>query len=116
MIIFCALDAFDQQAGQRKSTIRGTDRFFGPIQPAEGQRDRFQVWGYRANLGYKIVVLTIAQPPVSESAVRGLCEKVKDGLFDRVLDPFYRPFSPLDSPALLAKVNKEADAIQQPQV
>jgi hypothetical protein len=112
-IIFCAIDRFVPQPAQRKTTIRSADRLIGPFQASDGP-SRFQVWGYKTSLGYKIIVLSIAQPAIPDHAVRTFCEKVRDAVFDRLMDPFYQPFSAMDSPAILDRILRDAEAITIP--
>jgi hypothetical protein len=99
-LLFCCLDYFEVQGGGHKST-KPPDRFLGNIQTS----DRFQIWGYRASLGYKIIILTSHTATFSDGVVRRLCEDVKDILFDAILDPFYIPFSVIESEAVLASLN-----------
>jgi hypothetical protein len=94
--------------------MRSSDRLIGPFASSETQ-PRFQVWGYRLSLGYKIVVLSLfVQPPVPEHSIRAFCEKVRDAVFDRVMDPFYQPFAAMDSPGIIARISRDADAIPLP--
>jgi hypothetical protein len=98
-LLFCSLDHFEVQASAKKSS-KPPDRFLGALQGS----DRFQIWGYRASLGYKIIVLTSRMPTFLDSAVRRLCEEVRDILFDALLDPFYLPFSMIESETIIGKI------------
>jgi hypothetical protein len=109
-IIFCAIDSFGQPMGAN-APRKSMGRLIGPFPSADGQT-RFQVWGYKASLGYKIIVL--AQPPVAEIVIRGFCERVRDAVFDRITDPFYEPFSPMDAPAILSRISRDAEGIVVP--
>jgi hypothetical protein len=106
-LLFCSLDHFEVQASARKST-KPPDRFPGALQGS----DRFQIWGYRASLGYKIVILTSRMPTFLDSAVRRICEEVRDILFDALLDPFYIPFSMIESEAIIAKITAAGAALR----
>jgi hypothetical protein len=97
--LFCSLDYFDGQP-MRKTSSK-LDRFLGSIQTS----DRFQIWGYRAALGYKIIILTFHTTSLQDTTIRTLCEKTKDVLFDALMDPFYAPFSIIESPAVIAKID-----------
>jgi hypothetical protein len=98
-LLFCSLDYFDNQTQTRRPPTRFPDRFLGTIQTAE----RFLIWGYKAPMGYRIIVLTsIVQN--QDSVVKGICEKVKDVLLEAVLDPFYAPFSIIESPIAKEKI------------
>jgi hypothetical protein len=112
-ILFCSLDHFEHQATQRRGTLRPSDRVIGPLPLAES---RFQTWGYRATLGYKIVVLALTSVNLAESVIRQLCDRVKDALFDSVMDPFYAPFSSIESEATLQKVKDGIAAVPLPQI
>jgi hypothetical protein len=112
-LLFCSLDYFDAQMQQRKATGKAVDRFIGNLPPSDS---RLQTWGYRANLGYKIVVLTPATANAPESLIRGLCEKLKEMLFDCIMDPFYVPFSTIEAKAALQKVADAVQAVVIPQV
>jgi hypothetical protein len=111
--LFCSLDYFDAQMQQRKTTGKAVDRFIGNLPPSE---NRLQTWGYRANLAYKIVVLTLATTNVPETAIRGLCEKLKEILFDCIMDPFYVPFSTINTKSALQRVADAVQAVALPQV
>lgn len=105
-ILFCALDFFDQP-NQRKS-LKSSDRYLGNMQTS----DRFQTWGYRCGLGYKIIVLTFHIVNSQDNVMRGLCERVKDVLFSALTNPFYEPFSMIDSPIAVAKIAEIAKSLQ----
>jgi hypothetical protein len=87
IMIFCCLDFFDPPGVVRKPSSKSTDRFLRNIQTS----DRLQIWGYRAGLGYKIVILTLHIVSFQESAMQPLCEAVRDILFDAIMDPFPSP-------------------------
>jgi hypothetical protein len=98
-LLFCSLDCFENQTQTRRPPNRNPDRFLGTIQSAE----RFLIWGYKAVMGYRILVLTSIMQN-QESVVRGICEKVKDVLLETVLDPFYAPFSIIESAIAKEKI------------
>jgi hypothetical protein len=112
-IVFCSLDHFEGHAQQRRATLRASDRLIGPLPLPES---RFQTWGYRASLGYKIVVLALAAVGLTDAPIRQLCDRVKDALFDCIMDPFYAPFSSIESEPTLQKIKESADAVPLPQV
>lgn len=110
-LIFCALDHFDGPAGggQRAATTRGAvGSFIGNI----SMSDRFQIWGYRAALKYKIIVLTFHLMSIEESSIRAMCENVRDIMFDAITDPFYIPFSMMEQPHIRQKIDNAAEAIR----
>jgi hypothetical protein len=102
--LFCSLDYFDGQVVRKTAK---PERFLGNIQTS----DRFQVWGYKAGLGYKIIILTFHMALLQDLGVRTLCEKVRDILFDSLMDPFYVPFSMIDSAAVLRKIDDLGRAV-----
>jgi hypothetical protein len=106
-LLFCSLDYFDSPPVGKK-VPKTIDRFLGNIQTS----DRFQIWGYRAPLGYKIIVLTWHTATFPDLAVRRLCEEIKDVLFDALLDPFYVPFSVLESEGVIAKIGSATAALR----
>jgi hypothetical protein len=106
-LLFCCLDYFEMQAPSRRAS-KPPERFLGNIQTS----DRFQIWGYRANLGYKIIILTTHTASFQESAVRRLCESVKDILFDAILDPFYVPFSVIESEGVMSKITAVSTSLR----
>jgi hypothetical protein len=112
-IVFCSLDHFESQAQQRRGTLRPSDRLIGPLPLTES---RFQTWGYRASLGYKIVVLALGAVGLTDAPIRQLCDRVKDALFDCVMDPFYVPFSSIESEPTLQRVKDSVAAVPPPQV
>lgn len=105
--LFCSLDHFETQKHAPK-----TSGFLGTISTDE----RFQIWGYRASLKYKIIVLTGHLANQQEGDVKKLCEKVKDALFDAFMDPFYAPFSMLESKEVVTKIDELAKSIPEPNV
>jgi hypothetical protein len=106
--LFCSLDYFDSQVARKPPTK--PERFLGNIQTS----DRFQIWGYKAGLGYKVIILTFHTAKPQDSAVKALCEKVRDSLFDSIMDPFYLPFSMIESPAVLSKITELGRSIIAP--
>ncbi|OHT17690.1 hypothetical protein TRFO_00999 [Tritrichomonas foetus] len=111
-LLFCSLDYFDQpqNAGPKKPLKNSSDRFLGNIQTS----DRFQIWGYKSSLGYKIIILTVHIVSIPENSMRGVCERVKDVLFDSLMDPFYQPFSLIESPKVIAHIKDIALSLQVP--
>ena len=107
-LLFCSLDYFDQPSNPAKRTLKSGDRFLGNIQTS----DRFQIWGYRASLGYKIIVLTVHVITIPDSQMKSICEKVKDVLFDSLMDPFYQPFALIESPKVISKITEIAKSLQ----
>jgi hypothetical protein len=108
-LLFCSLDYFEAPSAGKKAP-KAVDRFLGNIQTS----DRFQIWGYRAPLGYKIVVLTWHTATFPDVAVRRLCEEIKDVLFDALLDPFYVPFAAIESAGVVAKIAAASAALRAP--
>jgi hypothetical protein len=98
-LLFCSLDYFENQTQTRRPAARPGDRFLGTIQSAE----RYLIWGYKAVMGYRIIVLTAIMQN-QDTVVRGICEKVKDVLLETILDPFYSPFSIIESAIAKEKV------------
>jgi hypothetical protein len=103
----CSLDSFEAMPQNRRATVRNPDRFLGTIQTVE----QYLLWGYKAILGYRIVVIT-ANLPSQESVVKLLCDKVKDALFESILDPFYVPFSSLESGLVKGRIADLAASTQ----
>ena len=93
-LLFCSLDYFDQKS----KTQAG---FIGNLQTS----DRFQIWGYRTNLSYKIVILSFHNSNVKDDEMKNLCEKIKKLLFGVFMDPVYQPFSPIKSQKILEQVD-----------
>ncbi|KAH0793440.1 trafficking protein particle complex subunit 2-like protein [Histomonas meleagridis] len=108
-LLFCSLDFFDQPTQRKIPKL--SDRYLGNIQTSE----RFQIWGYKAGLGYKIIVLTFHVVNLQDNFMKSVCEKIKDVLFDAILDPFYTPFSMIESPSALSRINEIAATVQAPQ-
>lgn len=107
-LLFCSLDYFEQiNQPNRKPALKANERFLGNIQTS----DRFQIWGYKAGLGYKIVILTSSQSSVQEVVMKSLCEKIKDILIDSFMDPFYQPFAMIESEAVIQKIGDVAKNI-----
>ena len=67
------------------------------------------VYGYRMPLGYKIIVVTIVTATQLDAEVRILCEAIKDLVFDAIMDPFYKPFSPVTSPRFIEGLRHNVD-------
>jgi hypothetical protein len=109
-LLFCCLDFFDPPGAARKPSSKSSDRFLGNIQTS----DRFQIWGYRAGLGYKIVILTLHIVSFQDSAIRPLCEAVRDILFDAVMDPFYVPFAVIDAPGVMDRILAVTQSLRPP--
>lgn len=109
--LFCSLDHFEATPATQKRGVK-TDRFLGTISTDE----RFQIWGYRASLRYKIIILTGHLANQQEAQIKLLCEKVKDTLFDAFMDPFYAPFSMLESKDVIAKIDEIAKSLPEPNV
>ena len=93
-LLFCTLDYFDQKS-------KSPPGFLGNLQTS----DRFQIWGYRTNLSYKIVVFSFHNANVKEDEMRTLCEKVKKILSQIFMDPFYQPFSPIKSQRICEQID-----------
>ena len=98
-ILFCSLDYFDQQVS-KKTVMKSNDSFLGCIQTT----DRFQIWGYKTGLKYKIIVLTSHIASLSDNFMQSFCDQIKDALFNAIMDPFYTPFSVLDSPRFQERI------------
>ncbi|KAK8841174.1 hypothetical protein M9Y10_027374 [Tritrichomonas musculus] len=111
-LLFCSLDYFEQpqNPGPKKQSKSSSDRFLGNIQTS----DRFQIWGYKASLGYKIIILTAHVTSIPEASMRTICEKVRDVLFDSLMDPFYQPFALIESPRVISKINEIAQSLPAP--
>jgi hypothetical protein len=109
-LLFCSLDYFDRQLPQARPMPRlsGGSNFLGNVQTS----DRFQIWGYRAPLSYKIVILTSHLSNPQDGPVKALCENVKTVLFDCMMDPFYTPFSVIEARNVLARINLLAERFQ----
>ena len=102
-MLFSAL--YQSPPTQSKSTD-----FLGCIQKIE----QYQIWGYQGSLKYKILIITkeipgAIMPPLK---MRDFCEKVRDCVFDAILDPFYLPFSPFNSPHFKSKISNIYQGIQ----
>ena len=92
-LLFCSLDYIDQK--------KDKDSFFlGKLQTT----DRFQIWGYKTNLKYKIVILTSHSSKLKEEEIENIFEKIKLVLFGCFMDPFYIPFSVIKSPKVIEKI------------
>lgn len=91
-LVFCSLDYFSQSRSGRNALQNiGRNEKFANI----CNKENYMVFGYRAPLSYKIViVIPFVQNP-NEAAIRSICERTKDVLFDAISDPFYAPFSPI---------------------
>jgi hypothetical protein len=98
LIAFASLDHFDGSASRKGGRRLG---FMGPI----AMSDVFQVWGYGAMLGYEVILLTQFGVHFAEGKVGGVCYRIRDVLFDAVTDPFYEPFSAIDSPRAVARID-----------
>jgi len=96
-LLFCSLDYFDSKG-------KGYAGFIGNILTS----DRFQVWGYKTNLRYKIVVLTFHYSNLRDDHMKSICEKIKSILFSAFMDPFYLPFTPIKSPLINQKIESVA--------
>ena len=84
--------------------------FSGCIQKA----DQYQIWGYQASLKYRLLIITkevqgALMPP---SRVKDFCEKVRDCVFDAILNPFYSPFSPFTSVRFKSQINDLIPTLQ----
>lgn len=109
-LLFCSLDYFEQpqNTGSKKPIKNTNDRFLGNIQTS----DRFQIWGYRASLGYKIIILTVHITSIPDNAMKSICEKVRDVLFDSLMDPFYQPFALIESSRVISKITEISQSLQ----
>lgn len=109
-LLFCSLDYFEQpqNTGSKKPIKNTNDRFLGNIQTS----DRFQIWGYRASLGYKIIILTVHIISIPDNAMKSICEKVRDVLFDSLMDPFYQPFALIESSRVISKITEISQSLQ----
>lgn len=107
-LLFCALDYFVPQAKAKErgkdKDRKNDDRFLGNINTS----DRYQTWGYKAALRYKIIVVTVHLNSVQDGPIKQLCERLSDALFDAIMDPFYQPFVMIEAPNVLAKVDNLA--------
>ena len=91
-LIFCSLDFFETKVGH-KSTSKN-DSYLGNIQNS----DQFQVWGFKPGLNYKIIILTYhTQAIIPYQTMISTFKKIQDLLFNAFMNPFYVPFSLLDS-------------------
>ena len=97
-LLFCSLDHFDPQSNQKKSGSK--ERFF-----SISTSDRFQIWGYRAALQYKIIVLTLNGANIQDAAMKSICEKTRDVLFDAIMDPFYSPFAMIEAGDVVKRID-----------
>jgi hypothetical protein len=107
-LLSSGLDNFESAFQSRRSPMRNPDRFIGTIQTV-GQ---YVIWGYKAILGYKIIIITSNVPGPQDSVVRGLCDKIKDLFFDCVLDPFYAPFAMIESTVVRDKISGLVESVQ----
>ena len=109
-LLFCSLDYFEQpqNTGSKKPIKNTNDRFLGNIQTS----DRFQIWGYRASLGYKIIILTVHITSIPDNTMKSICEKVRDVLFDSLMDPFYQPFALIESSRVISKITEISQSLQ----
>ncbi|OHS93240.1 hypothetical protein TRFO_40466 [Tritrichomonas foetus] len=102
--VFLGIDGFGQGKTFRQSFKN--DRFFILF-----TKDWCNVYGYKAPLGYKIIVIISASTnPPNQSSIQNLCERVKDELFSSFMNPFYSPFAPTTSPILKAKIDQLVSA------
>lgn len=102
LIIFSSLDFMPQ--GKTFGQIK-KERFSGFIN--QTQSDKYNCYGYKAPLGYKIIVLLLnVQNQPNQSNIQTLCDKVKEELFHSFWNPFYSPFSPITSPNLIERIDK----------
>lgn len=100
LAVYSALEFMPQA-----KTFSQFKRFFGLINP--NLNDKYNCYGYKAPLGYKIVVLILnVQNQPNQSNILNLCEKVKEELFHSFRNPFYTPFSPITSPSLTDHIDK----------
>ena len=65
--------------------------------------NNYMVYGYRAPLSYKIIIVIPHVQNPNENSLKNICDMTKDLLFDAILDPFYSPFSPTNN--LKAKIS-----------
>lgn len=103
-LLFCSLDYFDN-AGDAESKTKATNQWLGNLQTS----DRFQIWGYKTNLNYKIVIFTFHNLPIKDEDMKALSEKIKKIIFSAFMDPFYQPFSVIKSESIF----KQIDALCQ---
>ena len=104
-LLFCSLDYFDTQNNQKKSGSK--ERFLGSINTS----DKFQIWGYRAALQYKIIVLTGHLASTQDGQMKAICEKTRDVLFDAIMDPFYTPFAIIEASGIIPKIDQIAQTL-----
>lgn len=95
-IVFCSLDYFSQMQGRGRN-----QRFLGLLPMPDS---RYNVWGYKAALGYKIHLLTTPVQAPPENAIKQVCERIKDALFEAISNPFYKEFSPFRNEAIKTKI------------
>lgn len=105
-LLFCSLDYFENSIDSDPKS-KSTNQWLGNLQTS----DRFQIWGYKTNLNYKIVVFTFHNVPANNEDMKALCEKIKKIIFSAFMDPFYQPFTVIKSESIY----KQIDALCQGQ-
>lgn len=93
-VAYISLDFFDLPSNARQD-------FLPDIQASS----RFRTWGYRAQLGYKVVVMTYHTSNVDETRIREFCGQISTILTAGFMDPFYTPFTPLNSEKVLKNID-----------
>lgn len=107
--IFSSLEFMPQ--GKTFGQIK-KERFSGFINQSQNQSEKYNCYGYKAPLGYKIIVLLLnVQNQPNQSNIQTLCDKVKEELFHSFWNPFYSPFSPITSPSFIEKIDKLVKSI-----
>lgn len=103
-VVFCSLDYFTQEKRNSKK-----EKFVGQLQM---QDPKYLVWGYKVTYGYKIIILSNQIPNPAEATIKGICEKVRELMFEQFTNPFYKPFSPIVSNQFNSKVKEILSGLQ----
>lgn len=104
-VIFVSLDYFTTTGKASKK-----EKFYGQLQIPD---QKYSVWGYRTNFGYKIIILTNFIQNTNDSIIRNICDKIRDAMFLQICNPFYQPFSPITSSLFLSKVREITSSLNQ---
>ncbi|EAX90714.1 expressed protein, putative [Trichomonas vaginalis G3] len=104
-IVFVSLDYFTSTGKASKK-----EKFIGQLQIPD---QKYSVWGYKTNFGYKIVILTNILPNQNDSIIRNVCDKIRDAMFLQFCNPFYQPFSPITSSSFISKVREITSSVSQ---
>lgn len=107
-LIFCSLDYFESKVVHKP--ITKNDCFLGNIQTS----DNFQIWGYKSGLNYKIIIVTTRTLAQMDQLMLQTFEKIQTFLFDAFMNPFYSPFSLLDSTNFKDKVQEIVSQFKMP--